>query len=417
MSGDTIISSLAVAGCSPTCTKHQVPRVECLVGVVDLLARGLCRDVEFCSTDEAIECQCESSSASSVPCIQHNPVALAITDRRAFNMNRAQRDDASALSQNDAGAVGDGNEGQVTGAAVERSIGAPAVPRGDRLAMLPYRLLLIQQEEQLQLHQALLDNERLLAHLSMAPSLPASDAATMGLERSLFPGMPHSLDTMLRAAGASVSTPNVAHLVLESMQRSQLLEQHLAVQLALSRHPSLVVQGIAFDPAAQQVGQQALHQAPHQGLPATTTNQDQSIAASPHHRPTQRSAVNSYNDPQLASMTQTFPVKLYRLILEAHEYHHGEIIIFSPTGEGFLMLDRDAFMSLLAPRYFRLHSFASFRRQLYLYGFVKCAHQGRKGYTHPGFRRDRPDLLCTIRRRFDYDFRKRRSVDVKVDSP
>ena len=340
-------------------------------------------------------------------------------------MQHAQGDDASALSHNEPADEHNGNDdqGAADGVARPRIDRAPSVLE-QRLAMRSTRLLLQQQ----------LDNERLIARLSLDPGLSLAASASMGLlhQRSQVFGLPlpPPLNMIEAAAGAPIAD---TALLLGAIQRSQLLEQQMgAQQQALSMHASLVAQGFAVDPATRlwlSVGatQQPQHAPQQELVPAAAAAVPEAASLSgrlgelgivpSQHMPAQRSEVNSYNDPQLASMTQKFPVKLYRLILEAQEYHHGEIIIFSPTGEGFLMLDRDAFMSLLAPRYFRLHSIASFRRQLYLYGFVKCAHQGRKGYTHPGFRRDRPDLLCTIRRRYDYDFRKRRSVDVKVDSP
>lgn len=104
----------------------------------------------------------------------------------------------------------------------------------------------------------------------------------------------------------------------------------------------------------------------------------------------------------LDRMPETFPVKLYRLITEAEASGEEGTIRFTPDGKAFLIIDCDSLINKLAPRYFRLRSLASFRRQLYLYGFVKFEYQGLKGYRHDNFCRDRPQLLCLIRRSYDF---------------
>lgn len=105
----------------------------------------------------------------------------------------------------------------------------------------------------------------------------------------------------------------------------------------------------------------------------------------------------------LDALPQKFPVKLYKMMMEAERNHDEDIISFSPDGCAILFLDRERLASELIPRYFRHNSLASFRRQLYLYGFVKCVCQGKKGYRHDLFRRDRPDLLTMIRRSYERD--------------
>ena len=105
----------------------------------------------------------------------------------------------------------------------------------------------------------------------------------------------------------------------------------------------------------------------------------------------------------LESLPQQFPVKLFRLLLQAERENMEDVICFSHNGLAFHIHDRHRFASELIPQYFRHNSMASFRRQLYLYGFTKVEH-GR-GYRHDLFRKSRPDLLPLIRRRYEYQGR------------
>ena len=95
-----------------------------------------------------------------------------------------------------------------------------------------------------------------------------------------------------------------------------------------------------------------------------------------------------------------FPELLYRMVTDAEENNNQHIVRFTTDGEAFLILDREALIRDLAPQYFRFHSMASFRRQLCLYGFVKCTREGKSGYTHDLFRRGRQELLVGIRRTY-----------------
>ena len=98
-------------------------------------------------------------------------------------------------------------------------------------------------------------------------------------------------------------------------------------------------------------------------------------------------------------MTPTFPVRLHRLIVEAEARGHHDIVHFSEKGDSFWLLDRDRFISELAPKHFRLQSFASFRRQMCLYGFAKRTHDKKLEFRHPLFHRDAPMKLTELLRR------------------
>lgn len=100
----------------------------------------------------------------------------------------------------------------------------------------------------------------------------------------------------------------------------------------------------------------------------------------------------------LDTMSESFPVKLYRLIRRAEANNQDHIISFIPDGSAFWILDPKALIDELSPQYFRLRSLASFRRQLYMYGFIKHRLGGKKGYHHEHFHRDRPEFLQLIHR-------------------
>lgn len=100
----------------------------------------------------------------------------------------------------------------------------------------------------------------------------------------------------------------------------------------------------------------------------------------------------------LTHMTPTFPVRLFQLILEAERNQQNHIIHFNETGDAFWLHDRDSFMSELVPKHLRLRSFASFRRQLCLYGFRKRLDGSSLEYRHDMFHRERPTDLKRLRR-------------------
>ncbi|EME43193.1 hypothetical protein DOTSEDRAFT_72541 [Dothistroma septosporum NZE10] len=93
---------------------------------------------------------------------------------------------------------------------------------------------------------------------------------------------------------------------------------------------------------------------------------------------------------------------------------HEELIRWSDDGRAFIVLDEDEFARRLIPELFKHNNYASFVRQLNMYGFHKTVNihdgslrqseQARKGakppsmYSHPYFRRNRPDLLWLIQK-------------------
>ncbi|KAK5681116.1 Heat shock transcription factor [Elasticomyces elasticus] len=93
---------------------------------------------------------------------------------------------------------------------------------------------------------------------------------------------------------------------------------------------------------------------------------------------------------------------------------HTDLIRWSDDGRSFIVLDEDEFARTLIPELFKHNNYASFVRQLNMYGFHKTVNitdgslrqseKARKGvkppsmYSHPYFRRNRGDLLWLIQK-------------------
>lgn len=93
---------------------------------------------------------------------------------------------------------------------------------------------------------------------------------------------------------------------------------------------------------------------------------------------------------------------------------HTDLIRWSDDGRSFIVLDEDEFARTLIPELFKHNNYASFVRQLNMYGFHKTVNitdgslrqseKARKGvkppsmYSHPYFRQNRQDLLWLIQK-------------------
>jgi hypothetical protein len=90
---------------------------------------------------------------------------------------------------------------------------------------------------------------------------------------------------------------------------------------------------------------------------------------------------------------ESFPVKLHRLLLQVETENKDDIISFNFDGTVFVIHQPDAFEEEIIPRFFKHSKLSSFKRQLSMYGFTRVP-QGpdEGGFSHPSFRKDRPDL-------------------------
>ncbi|GBG26118.1 Heat shock transcription factor, putative [Hondaea fermentalgiana] len=76
----------------------------------------------------------------------------------------------------------------------------------------------------------------------------------------------------------------------------------------------------------------------------------------------------------------------------------GDVSTWNEDGDAYVVKDSDKFE--LALKKFYKGSLQTFVRQLHFYGFRKLETQtGAWSFTHPNFRRDRPELLSEIRRK------------------
>ncbi|KAI8578162.1 hypothetical protein K450DRAFT_248410 [Umbelopsis ramanniana AG] len=90
---------------------------------------------------------------------------------------------------------------------------------------------------------------------------------------------------------------------------------------------------------------------------------------------------------------------------------YQNLISWSHDGSSFIVCNKDEFENVVLPAHFKHRNFASFVRQLNMYGFHKinktARGQGQRTstenhiwkFSHPSFLRDRPDLLDGIKRK------------------
>lgn len=110
----------------------------------------------------------------------------------------------------------------------------------------------------------------------------------------------------------------------------------------------------------------------------------------------------------------TFPKMLYQMVNDAEDRNYTDVIAWMPHGRSFAIKDKDRFTNEILPMHFgSQNSFASFQRQLNVYGFLRMTKNGpdRKSYYHELFLRGRQDLIPLIPRRRKTTARVRRSLD------
>eukprot|EP00533_Pseudo-nitzschia_delicatissima_P012656 CAMPEP_0197271198 /NCGR_PEP_ID=MMETSP1432-20130617/8215_1 /TAXON_ID=44447 /ORGANISM="Pseudo-nitzschia delicatissima, Strain UNC1205" /LENGTH=353 /DNA_ID=CAMNT_0042736595 /DNA_START=112 /DNA_END=1173 /DNA_ORIENTATION=- len=120
-------------------------------------------------------------------------------------------------------------------------------------------------------------------------------------------------------------------------------------------------------------------------------------------------------------VTEPFPEKLHRMLLEIEKDGSGHIISFFPHGRAFGIHDCDKFEEKTMPKYFKQSRLSSFQRQLNLYGFTRIVSgPDSGGYYHELFLKGRP-ALCTHMRRVGIpkgvDRRKIKSATINKKEP
>ena len=70
---------------------------------------------------------------------------------------------------------------------------------------------------------------------------------------------------------------------------------------------------------------------------------------------------------RIGKFVDSFPDKLYRLLMEAAKDGTSDVISFLSHGRAFALHNQQKFIKEIAPKYFRLLKLPSFQRQLNLY--------------------------------------------------
>lgn len=109
------------------------------------------------------------------------------------------------------------------------------------------------------------------------------------------------------------------------------------------------------------------------------------------------------------SKRKSIPPFVQKLSSFLEEGKNEDLIRWSDNGDSFVVLDEDEFAKTLIPELFKHNKYASFVRQLNMYGFHKCVglsdnsmraserkNKSPSEYANPYFRRGHPNLLWLI---------------------
>jgi hypothetical protein len=77
--------------------------------------------------------------------------------------------------------------------------------------------------------------------------------------------------------------------------------------------------------------------------------------------------------------TEIFPAVLHSMLDEVEEKGYSHIVSWQPHGRCFVVHNREEFVRLIMPVYFRMSKFASFQRQLNLYDYKRITAGLDKG--------------------------------------
>mmetsp|Transcript_6770 Transcript_6770/g.8233 ORF Transcript_6770/g.8233 Transcript_6770/m.8233 type:complete len:414 (-) Transcript_6770:144-1385(-) len=98
-------------------------------------------------------------------------------------------------------------------------------------------------------------------------------------------------------------------------------------------------------------------------------------------------------------VTTPFPVKLHEMLVKIESDGYASVVSWQPHGRCFVVHKPKEFVDDIMPKYFKQSKFASFQRQLNLYGFVRLTRgQDKGGYYHEMFLRGKHFLAQRIQR-------------------
>ena len=99
------------------------------------------------------------------------------------------------------------------------------------------------------------------------------------------------------------------------------------------------------------------------------------------------------------SKTIPFPLKLHEMLDRIERDGLSHVVSWQPHGRCFVVHDQDKFVEVIMPTYFKQTKFASFQRQLNLYGFNRLTSgPDKNGYYNELFLRGRKSLSLRILR-------------------
>lgn len=98
-------------------------------------------------------------------------------------------------------------------------------------------------------------------------------------------------------------------------------------------------------------------------------------------------------------VTEPFPEKLHRMLIDAERGGEEEVVSWFGHGRAFAIHHVERFCREVMPRYFKQSRLSSFQRQLNLYGFTRITSgPDTGGYYHELFLKGRPALVIHMRR-------------------
>jgi hypothetical protein len=121
--------------------------------------------------------------------------------------------------------------------------------------------------------------------------------------------------------------------------------------------------------------------------------------ADPNEVPLTEVPKSSSNRRSRGGVSEHFPERLHRMLLDVEDKGQSEIVSFFSHGRAFAVHDMDRFISEIMPKYFKQSKWNSFARQLNLYGFMRLSNgPDAGGYYHELFLQSRPSLSLHMRR-------------------
>ena len=116
---------------------------------------------------------------------------------------------------------------------------------------------------------------------------------------------------------------------------------------------------------------------------------------------------NPKNKKHRGGVGTHFPTLLHLVLTRAEKDGYSHICSWQPHGRCFMVHNRELFVQEVMPQYFRQSQYASFQRQLNLYGFQRFSQKSldHGSYYHEMFLRTRADLCQGILRAKEKDLR------------